>query len=373
MTLRSILLGLFFTAITSLFVYGQDPCIANAGPDQNVCDNLGGIIGADTALPGTIYSWSVIPGNSTVTIANPNSSQTFVTPTTTTTYQLAQSNAAQNCADTDTVVITVFPDFAETQWRDSTICLGDTIFFDVESFVTPPGIDYVYSWDIPGGENISNANIPDPFIVPANTGTNAWTVTITDTFTNCQEIIPIIITVIPLNVVAVPPADIINPGQWVALSAFTTNTQAPPVIYTWEPDLYINCLVCDDPQVRPEETVTYTVTGVDQDGCIGTATVTIVTDSLLIPNVFSPNGDGINDVLTLNYWGDDWGDYQILIYDRWGRKVFETKDTQLFWNGQDSNGQDLPEGVYYLYVRIGGDTAIPTKDKNKAYPVTLVR
>ncbi len=366
MTLRTIIFGLLLSTCTILTLKGQTPCIANAGPDMNLCLGNGVIIGGDTMLPGQTYTWSSIAGAPVSTLSNPGSSQPIASPGTTTIYQLAINNTALACTDTDTVIVTVTQPFTVSTWLDTTICLGDSLTFDIQP--NPAGPDYVYSWEATNNDDFGDASAQNPTVGPSTSG--FYSVQIADTFTNCSQFVGINVTVIPLNLIASPPAEVINPGQWVQLNVFATNANGE-VTYTWSPDEFINCLTCDDPEVRPENSVTYTVLGVDTLGCRGTAQVTIATDSLLIPNVFSPNGDGINDVLKLNYHG--YGDYTILVFDRWGRKVFETKDTQVFWNGRDNSDQDVPEGVYYLVVKVAGDGAIPVKDKNMAFPVTLVR
>ncbi len=366
MTLRTILLGLIMNTCAILTVWGQTPCVANAGPDITLCLGTGITIGGDTALPGQSYTWSVIAGAPINSLSNPQSAQPIASPGTTTIYQLALNNPTLMCADTDTIIVTVTQPFTVSNIFDTTICLGDSIPFDLQT--NPAGVDYTYAWSATNNDVFSDPNAPNPIVGPPSSG--FYNVIVTDTFTNCIISTGVNVTVIPLNVIATPPAELINPGQWVQLNVFTTNGNGE-VTYTWSPDEFINCLTCDDPEVRPETNITYTVVGVDTVGCIGTAQVTIVTDSLLIPNVFSPNGDGINDELKLNYYG--YGDYRILVFDRWGKKVFETKDTEVWWDGRNSGGQDVPEGVYYMVVKIAGDGAIPVKDKNKAFPVHLVR
>ncbi|MFN3916590.1 MAG: PKD domain-containing protein [Flavobacteriales bacterium] len=65
-----------------------------------------------------------------------------------------------------------------------------------------------------------------------------------------------------------------------------------------------------------------------------------------IPNIFSPNGDGKNDLLTiLNV--DYTETYIMRIYNRWGTKVFETENTPNAWNGKTMSGNDASEGVYF--------------------------
>jgi gliding motility-associated-like protein len=64
------------------------------------------------------------------------------------------------------------------------------------------------------------------------------------------------------------------------------------------------------------------------------------------PNVFSPNGDGINDNYVVRIKGEL--EFSITIYNRWGAKMFETTDPKVTWNGKSFNeGADSPSGVYY--------------------------
>lgn len=71
-------------------------------------------------------------------------------------------------------------------------------------------------------------------------------------------------------------------------------------------------------------------------------------EELLIPNVFSPNGDGINDVFAIK--GLQPGD-EVAIYNRWGTKVFEFANINDGWDGRTTAGQKCSIGVYYYYVK----------------------
>jgi len=72
---------------------------------------------------------------------------------------------------------------------------------------------------------------------------------------------------------------------------------------------------------------------------------------LFIPNVFSPNGDGINDYFRVQYDGDELSLLQI--YDRWGILCYESYNIQQGWDGRDLNGNVVTEGVYFYSLRIG--------------------
>ena len=69
---------------------------------------------------------------------------------------------------------------------------------------------------------------------------------------------------------------------------------------------------------------------------------------ITVPNVFTPNGDGSNDIFQVNGLPEV---FQLTIYDCWGMNVFETTDGAVMWNGHYLNeGTRMPEGVYYYVL-----------------------
>lgn len=74
---------------------------------------------------------------------------------------------------------------------------------------------------------------------------------------------------------------------------------------------------------------------------------------LIVPNVFTPNGDGRNDNFTLDAIGI--GDITISIFDRWGLKMFETSTTgNIKWDGKTKNGAAVPDGTYFYMLKATG-------------------
>ena len=65
---------------------------------------------------------------------------------------------------------------------------------------------------------------------------------------------------------------------------------------------------------------------------------------VVIPNIISPNGDGINDLFQLNF-----PVLKTEIYNRWGQKLFESEN-DTFWNGRTTSGNEVPEGTYYYII-----------------------
>ena len=111
----------------------------------------------------------------------------------------------------------------------------------------------------------------------------------------------------------------------------------------------------EHPVYRFEEAGTYTVTLLvtDESGCVDSATMgpfVIYEPSLLIPNLFTPNDDGINDVFRVRYTGNE--PMSMSIFDRWGRPVFEGQ--QMEWDGRNRQNEPSVEGVYFYVITIGG-------------------
>lgn len=70
-----------------------------------------------------------------------------------------------------------------------------------------------------------------------------------------------------------------------------------------------------------------------------------------LPNVFTPNGDGIHDVFRIQYSGDELFHFQV--FDRWGVKYFDTRNKEQGWDGLDLNGSAAQTGVYFYQLSIG--------------------
>ena len=110
----------------------------------------------------------------------------------------------------------------------------------------------------------------------------------------------------------------------------------------------------------------------DSNNCVGTDTIQInqtrCLNELLVPSAFTPNGDGLNDLLKPFLSGNIIR-FMFTVYDRWGGKVFETQSLQHGWNGKRS-GVPLPNGVFiwYCQYQLSGQAA-----KVKKGTVMLIR
>lgn len=124
--------------------------------------------------------------------------------------------------------------------------------------------------------------------------------------------------------------------------------------YTWWPSSgFPGHNTIAQPWVKPPRSVVYTVVGTNRYGCRDSATVTIDVDydiPLLIPNAFSPNGDGINDEFKIATLLPGQENIDLQIFNRWGVKIFESHSLHKGWNGR-INGSPADIGVYYYRLR----------------------
>jgi gliding motility-associated-like protein len=91
-------------------------------------------------------------------------------------------------------------------------------------------------------------------------------------------------------------------------------------------------------------------------------TITVDNCELSIPNVFSPNGDGKNDFF--NLIAEGYTNFHLIIFDRWGLKIFESSNAANQWNGKVNNtGGDCPDGTYYYIFTANDPSGIPFTNK----------
>ena len=92
--------------------------------------------------------------------------------------------------------------------------------------------------------------------------------------------------------------------------------------------------------------------------------------NIYIPNSFTPNGDGINDIFTLEVTGSE--KFSIRIFNRWGEMVYESFDPKEGWNGRILNYfEPAPEGLYTYQVVVR--TIKHARDIKKHGTITLIR
>lgn len=160
-----------------------------------------------------------------------------------------------------------------------------------------------------------------------------------------------------LRVTADPPS--IEYGQTSQLSATATNI----VDYVWSPRATLNNYLIPRPTAKPPTTTTYYVTVQNPLGCRSGDSVVVDVfyeecrePEVYLPTGFTPNADGKNDILYLK--GDNIEQMYLMIYDRWGQLMFETKTQKIGWDGTYKGAAMEPAvfAFHYWVQCIGGAT-----------------
>jgi gliding motility-associated-like protein len=121
--------------------------------------------------------------------------------------------------------------------------------------------------------------------------------------------------------------------------------------YTWFPAFGLSCIDCSNPHAKPEKNTSYLVSAKNEFGCHAQKQINVFVDENLnvyIPNIFSPNNDGQNDILFVR--GKGIKEFQFSIFNRWGEKVFETYDLNYGWDG-NFKGEPASQGIYIYMLQ----------------------
>jgi gliding motility-associated-like protein len=120
---------------------------------------------------------------------------------------------------------------------------------------------------------------------------------------------------------------------------------------------------CSEIYDVPDQATLYVVIVTDPIGCENSDSVLVDINGYMevfVPNIFSPNGDGSNDFLVIN--GPRLFNYYIEIYDRWGKRVFESTEQKDYWDGKLNGSELAPQTFVYM---ISGETVLGDQIKKE--------
>ena len=250
---------------------------------------------------------------------------------------------ADGCFTTDTVVITDPSLLTATSAMKNVPCKQACIG---KAWSNPNGGTPPYSWQW----NDANNQINNPATQLCD---GIYIVEVTDA-NNCYlfDTITIIDSSIYINFSAWQD-DTIYEGQTVTINASVLNGN---YTYLWTPNTGLDDPTATSPNASPKVTTTYYIDVVDPWGCTWRDSVTIwvldvICDEpyIYIPNAFTPNSDGQNDILYVE--SNVAYDVDLKIYDRWGELVFETINLSNGWDGT-FKGKDVDPGVFVYHLVI---------------------
>jgi gliding motility-associated-like protein len=254
--------------------------------------------------------------------------------TTTTTYTFTPSNG--QCALNTTLDVIVNPIQTPTFTLDNDICINS-------SQITLP---LTSDNNITGTWNVSNVNLSQ---------TGSTTYTFTPASNQCAVITTETITVYDLPIAKANPISI--SGKPV-LNVDFTNLSLNATNLSWEfgNGETSNTIggVSSSYLTPGNYTVTLTASNNICPDSVWTGTVTVIYDSLefIIPNIFTPNGDGVNDEFYIELNNAE--SFEAIIFNRWGNEVKTLSAVNEKWNGDAKDGKKVTAGVYYIKYKIVG-------------------
>jgi gliding motility-associated-like protein len=315
----------------------------------NFCGNIATGTLTLNGTTGMIQNWLSSTDNGTTWLSIPNTtnSQNFTSVPVTTWYSVVVKSGT--CPVDTSVVekVNVAPQtIAGTINSSNSVCYGvgrDTLFLTGR---VGKVLNWLQSVDN-GGTWTSITNQTDSLIYNALTQTTWYAAVVQSGNCAIDTTAAVAITVFPPTPVDAGPDATLTLGQSVTLTGTGTGTPL------WTPALFLSNPGIFTPIATPETTTTYTLYVTDSKGCVNSDTVRVTMLKVVfdgkISNLFTPNGDGINDTWYLEDI-QKFPDNEVIVYNIYGNVVFTKKGYLNDWKGT-YNGTELPDGTYYYVVK----------------------
>lgn len=351
-----------FNVIEGEYIYAQSPdryLVCSSNPQVMLIGSSNG--------SGAEFQWSSNRSFTDTLNPNPADSSAMVRTTQARAWYFFKVISSKGCIETDSTFV-VHSDEVLNISESTFLCYGDSILLQVTSEVSGNEYDFIWS--------------PAQWLLTQSDSSTVWARPEINTLFEVQGINDsgcIYLDSVLINVSTLQPNqtsaysddDSLLLGNSTALHALPNLFE-----YSWYPDESLSDPTSANPIATPTENTIYTVTFIDPvfRVCKTTKTVEVKVfeikcdeSAINIPNAFSPNGDGENDVFRVT--GAVVQDYRMDIYSRWGQKIFSTDSGPLEWDGTfDGNPMNPAVFVYHLEV-----TCIDGQSFRKKGNITLVK
>ncbi len=295
------------------------------------------------------YMWS--PNTA---ISSTNSAFATVNPMAPVNYTITGFNQMNNiiCSMTKEILIDVVPQVTAAISSSAAICNGGSTKLLAEGGPT-------YSWT--PREGLNSNSIYNPVASPSVS--TIYTVFVSY-FGDCGATNTVFIKVNPNPTVTAGEDFAVNLDEPMYLNGAGTGT------LTWIFGEDILCKSCPNSQIMPKNSGCYRIEAVNEYNCKAQDEVCIeVTTNynIYIPNIFTPNGDGLNDIFLV--YGTGLSYFEMTIFDRWGEKLFVSKDQLTGWDGM-YKGQISKNDVYPYMIKY---QSLDGKKHTRTGHVTLMK
>jgi gliding motility-associated-like protein len=297
--------------------------------DTTICE--GQSVNLSTVSDGDSYLWSPAAGLNNDTLQNPAAA-----PSTTTKYIVKATKGV--CTGADTITIRVNPAPVANAGNDEAICYNTATTLQASGAV-------FFRWQ--PAALVNNDSISNP-VTDTLFADTYFSVMVTDIL-GCSSLKAdsVKITVRAAAKVDAGNDTIVAVNQPLQLVARDVN-QSRFTQYTWTPGEGLSDPFAANPVARvTKDSITYMVSTSTPEGCQSSDTITVKTylgPEIYVPNAFTPDNNGINDLLRITAAGLQRLNY-FNIYNRWGQLVFSSTSTRAAWDGK-IKGKNAPTGTY---------------------------
>jgi gliding motility-associated-like protein len=295
---------------------------------------------------GSNLLWYTVATNGTGSSTAPVPSTASVG---TTTWYVTQTPAASCESARTPITVTINGQPAAPTATSPAYCQNDAVVV-----LTATGTNILWYTAATGGPGAAVAPTPST----ATAGTITYYVSQTSGCESSRSIVTVTVNALPPVSIS-PVTGPLCIGGSVTLHATGAST------YLWSPATGLSDAANSNPVAALKSDVLYTVTGTDNNGCINTAQISlkpsIACMGYNIPDAFTPNGDGHNDIFRVAT-ADVPQLFHMMIFNRYGGKVFETSDVQAGWNGYMGSSPAMSGAyVYTIVIKTSTGTTIERK------------
>lgn len=331
-------------ASTSTTVGLNDNMYLDLGLDQTICIGQDIVLKTSTNPETNLFTWTAI-GGSITTLSNPLTKSPTATPINTTTYNLVAKWGV--CERTDQITISILNKPIVNAGLDTAICKVSTqnIVAQATLIGTATNLsgNVIYSWT-----PVAKVETPDlPITIAKTDTTQQFILTVKDDYGCNFEVSDTVTVFVQPPVPAFAGRDTIamynRPHQLMASGGMT---------YIWNPSSVLNNNTLQNPLATLIKDTRFIVTVKDIAGCAGYDTVFVKVyegPQFLVPNAFSPNADGRNDIFRPIPSGIKKIEY-FRVFNRKGQLMFETREWLKGWDGT-YQGKLQPTGSYVWIAR----------------------
>jgi len=329
-------------------------CIANAnttvtlidtmhlsfGPAETICVGKGITLNPITNPQTNIFQWSS-PNAPLSTLSSTSIKNPVATPTDTSVYTLTATWGA--CTRTASIQINTLHIPIAHAGEDTAICFMTTA--TLRGSVTENSGPVLFSWS--PDANVAAASQATTTVAPPTAGIHNYTLTVSDDY-GCN-----FYTTDVVRVVVQPPVPARAGNDTIAASGLPHQLSGSGgVDYVWSPAAPLNNSTAPNPIAILTADTKFTLIVTDVAGCIGYDTVFVKVyngPTYYVPNAFSPNGDGLNDIFRAVPSGirqTEW----FRVFNRYGELIFQTNEWLKGWDGS-FRGKKQPVGVYVWVIK----------------------